>query len=604
LRSRIKQVASGRFGVTAEYLSSADQIQIKMAQGAKPGEGGQLPGGKVSEYIGRLRHSVPGVGLISPPPHHDIYSIEDLAQLIHDLKNVAPQAGISVKLVSEIGVGTIAAGVAKCKADHVVIAGHDGGTGASPWSSIKHAGSPWEIGLAETQQTLVLNRLRGRIRVQADGQMKTGRDVVIGALLGADEFGFATAPLVVEGCIMMRKCHLNTCPVGVATQDPLLRQKFSGKPEHVVNYFFFIAEEVRQIMAQLGIRKFDDLIGRVDLLDMRKGIEHWKASGLDFSRLFAQPTAPASVPRYQIEGQEHGLEKALDNVLIAKSRVAIEKAERVQFMEVARNVNRSVGAMLSGAVTKVHPEGLPDDTIRIQLEGTGGQSFGAFLCNGITLYLIGDANDYTGKGLSGGRVVVRPSIDFRGASERNTIVGNTVMYGATAGEAFLSGVAGERFAVRLSGATAVVEGTGDHGCEYMTGGTVVVLGKTGRNFAAGMSGGIAYVYDEDGQFASRCNTAMVSLDKVLSTAAQEDSVDKAIWHQSQADEVLLKKLLAEHNRWTGSKRARELLDNWELARTKFVKVFPNEYKRALGEIAARAQTKAQAKALKPVKALV
>jgi glutamate synthase (NADPH/NADH) large chain/glutamate synthase (ferredoxin) len=604
LRSRIKQVASGRFGVTAEYLSSADQIQIKMAQGAKPGEGGQLPGGKVSEYIGRLRHSVPGVGLISPPPHHDIYSIEDLAQLIHDLKNVAPQAGISVKLVSEIGVGTIAAGVAKCKADHVVIAGHDGGTGASPWSSIKHAGSPWEIGLAETQQTLVLNRLRGRIRVQADGQMKTGRDVVIGALLGADEFGFATAPLVVEGCIMMRKCHLNTCPVGVATQDPLLRQKFSGKPEHVVNYFFFIAEEVRQIMAQLGIRKFDDLIGRVDLLDMRKGIEHWKASGLDFSRLFAQPTAPASVPRYQIEGQEHGLEKALDNVLIAKSRVAIEKAERVQFMEVARNVNRSVGAMLSGAVTKVHPEGLPDDTIRIQLEGTGGQSFGAFLCNGITLYLIGDANDYTGKGLSGGRVVVRPSIDFRGASERNTIVGNTVMYGATAGEAFLSGVAGERFAVRLSGATAVVEGTGDHGCEYMTGGTVAVLGKTGRNFAAGMSGGIAYVYDEDGQFASRCNTAMVSLDKVLSTAAQEDSVDKAIWHQSQADEVLLKKLLAEHNRWTGSKRARELLDNWELARTKFVKVFPNEYKRALGEIAARAQTKAQAKALKPVKALV
>ncbi|MBP9931899.1 MAG: glutamate synthase subunit alpha, partial [Rhodoferax sp.] len=400
LRSRIKQVASGRFGVTAEYLSSADQIQIKMAQGAKPGEGGQLPGGKVSDYIGRLRHSVPGVGLISPPPHHDIYSIEDLAQLIHDLKNVAPHSSISVKLVSEIGVGTIAAGVAKCKADHVVIAGHDGGTGASPWSSIKHAGSPWEIGLAETQQTLVLNRLRSRIRVQTDGQMKTGRDVAIGALLGADEFGFATAPLVVEGCIMMRKCHLNTCPVGVATQDPALRQKFSGKPEHVVNYFFFIAEEVRQIMAQLGIRKFDDLIGRADLLDMKKGIEHWKASGLDFSRLLAQPQMPADVSRFHVENQDHGLEKSLDNVLIAKSRAAIDKGEKVQFMEVARNVNRSVGAMLSGALTQVHPEGLPDDTIRIQLEGTGGQSFGAFLAKGITLYLIGEANDYTGKGLS------------------------------------------------------------------------------------------------------------------------------------------------------------------------------------------------------------
>ena len=587
LRSRIKQVASGRFGVTAEYLNSADQIQIKMAQGAKPGEGGQLPGGKVSDYIGRLRHSVPGVGLISPPPHHDIYSIEDLAQLIHDLKNVAPHSGISVKLVSEIGVGTIAAGVAKCKADHVVIAGHDGGTGASPWSSIKHCGSPWEIGLAETQQTLVLNRLRSRIRVQADGQMKTGRDVAIGALLGADEFGFATAPLVVEGCIMMRKCHLNTCPVGVATQDPALRKKFSGKPEHVVNYFFFIAEEVRQIMAQLGIRKFDDLIGRSDLLDMRKGIAHWKAQGLDFGRLFAQPQVGAEVPRFQTLAQEHGLEKALDNVLIAKSRAAIDKGERVQFMEAARNVNRSVGAMLSGAVTKVHPEGLPDNTIHIQLEGTGGQSFGAFLCKGITLYLIGDANDYTGKGLSGGRVVVRPSIDFRGEAIRNTIVGNTVMYGATTGEAFFSGVAGERFAVRLSGATAVVEGTGDHGCEYMTGGTVAVLGKTGRNFAAGMSGGVAYVYDEDGQFAKRCNTAMVSLEKVLSASEQEAGVDRGLWHRGETDETQLKKLLADHNRWTGSKRARELLDNWEASRARFVKVFPSEYKRALGEIHAR-----------------
>ncbi|MBK7025727.1 MAG: glutamate synthase subunit alpha [Polaromonas sp.] len=594
MRSKIKQVASGRFGVTAEYLSSADQIQIKMAQGAKPGEGGQLPGTKVSNYIGKLRHSVPGVGLISPPPHHDIYSIEDLAQLIHDMKNVAPHADISVKLVAEVGVGTIAAGVAKCKADHVVIAGHDGGTGASPWSSIKHCGSPWEIGLAETQQTLVLNRLRGRIRVQADGQMKTGRDVAIGALLGADEFGFATAPLVVEGCIMMRKCHLNTCPVGVATQDPELRKKFTGKPEHVVNYFFFIAEEVRHIMAQLGIRKFDDLIGRADLLDMKKGVEHWKAQGLDFGRLFAVPVVPADVPRFHVATQEHGLERSLDNVLIEKSKPAIERGEKVKFMEVARNVNRSLGAKLSGALTKVHPEGLPDDTIRIQLEGTGGQSFGAFLAKGITLYLIGDANDYTGKGLSGGRIVVRPSLDFRGEATRNTIVGNTVMYGATSGEAFFSGVAGERFAVRLSGATAVVEGTGDHGCEYMTGGTVVVLGKTGRNFAAGMSGGIAYVYDEDGQFASRCNTAMVSLDKVLTDAEQTASVDKAIWNKGQTDEVQLKQLLDDQHRWTGSKRARELLDNWDTARSKFVKVFPTEYKRALGEMAA-ANSKASAK---------
>jgi len=587
LRSKIKQVASGRFGVTAEYLHSADQIQIKMAQGAKPGEGGQLPGGKVSEYIGKLRHSVPGVGLISPPPHHDIYSIEDLAQLIHDLKNVAPHSDISVKLVSEIGVGTIAAGVAKCKSDHVVIAGHDGGTGASPWSSIKHAGSPWEIGLAETQQTLVLNRLRGRIRVQADGQMKTGRDVAVGALLGADEFGFATAPLVVEGCIMMRKCHLNTCPVGVATQDPTLRKKFSGKPEHVVNYFFFIAEEVRQIMAQLGIKKFDDMIGRADLLDTRKGIEHWKSSGLDFSRLLAVPDVPADVPRRHVDVQDHGLDKALDNILIAKSRAAIDKGEKVQFMEVARNVNRSVGAMLSGAVTKVHPEGLPDDTIRIQLEGTGGQSFGAFVAKGITLYLIGEANDYTGKGLSGGRIVVRPSLEFRGVASQNIIVGNTVMYGATTGEAFFAGVGGERFAVRLSGATAVVEGTGDHGCEYMTGGTVAVLGKTGRNFAAGMSGGIAYVYDEDGQFASRCNTAMVSMEKVLTAAEQEAAVDRNVWHRDQADEPQLRKLLEDHHKWTGSQRARELLDNWAQARLKFVKVFPNEYKRALGEINAR-----------------
>ncbi len=591
LRSKIKQVASGRFGVTTEYLVSADQIQIKMAQGAKPGEGGQLPGGKVSDYIGFLRYSVPGVGLISPPPHHDIYSIEDLAQLIHDLKNVNPRADISVKLVSEVGVGTIAAGVAKCKADHVVIAGHDGGTGASPWSSIKHAGTPWELGLAETQQTLVLNRLRGRIRVQVDGQLKTGRDVVIGALLGADEFGFATAPLVVAGCIMMRKCHLNTCPVGVATQDPVLRAKFSGQPEHVVNYFFFIAEEVRSLMAQLGVRKFDELIGRADLLDTRKGIAHWKAQGLDFGRVFHLPAVPADVPRRQVETQDHGLAKALDNKLIQRCLPAIEKGERVQFMEDARNLNRSVGAMLSGELIRRRPEGLPDHTIFMQMEGTGGQSFGAFLAQGITQYLIGDANDYAGKGLSGGRIVVRPSIDFRGDSGANIIVGNTALYGATSGEAFFRGVAGERFAVRLSGATAVVEGTGDHGCEYMTGGTVVVLGKTGRNFAAGMSGGVAYVFDEDGQFARRCNTSMVALDKVVPKEEQEATQSPATWHKAghgaEADELILKRLVEAHHKWTGSPKARQLLDHWADSRAKFVKVFPHEYKRALAEMAAK-----------------
>jgi glutamate synthase (NADPH/NADH) large chain len=590
LRSKIKQVASGRFGVTTEYLVSADQIQIKMAQGAKPGEGGQLPGGKVSEYIGFLRYSVPGVGLISPPPHHDIYSIEDLAQLIHDLKNANPRASVSVKLVSEVGVGTVAAGVAKCKADHVVIAGHDGGTGASPWSSIKHAGTPWELGLAETQQTLVLNRLRGRIRVQADGQMKTGRDVVIGALLGADEFGFATAPLVVEGCIMMRKCHLNTCPVGVATQDPLLRAKFAGKPEHVVNYFFFVAEEARSIMAQLGIRKFDDLIGRADLLDTKKGVEHWKARGLDFGRVFHQPAVPADVPRHQVETQDHGLARALDVKLIERCRPAIERGEKVQFMEDARNVNRSVGAMLSGELIRHRPEGLPDHTVFIQMEGTGGQSFGAFLASGITLYLIGDANDYTGKGLSGGRVAVRPSIEFRGDATKNIIIGNTALYGATSGEAFFRGVAGERFAVRLSGASAVVEGTGDHGCEYMTGGTVVVLGRTGRNFAAGMSGGVAYVYDEDGQFARRCNTSMVALERV--PPATEQPGPAAGWHRETADEALLRRLIEDHHKWTGSLRAREILDGWAEQRGRFVKVMPHEYKRVLDERAARAQAQA------------
>lgn len=590
LRSRIKQVASGRFGVTTEYLVSADQIQIKMAQGAKPGEGGQLPGGKVSEYIGFLRYSVPGVGLISPPPHHDIYSIEDLAQLIHDLKNANPRASISVKLVSEVGVGTIAAGVAKCKADHIVIAGHDGGTGASPWSSIKHAGTPWELGLAETQQTLVLNRLRGRVRVQADGQMKTGRDVVIGALLGADEFGFATAPLVVEGCIMMRKCHLNTCPVGVATQDPVLRRKFAGKPEHVVNYFFFVAEEARQLMAQLGIRKFDDLIGRADLLDTRKAVTHWKARGLDFSRVFHRPQVPAGVARFHVEAQDHGLDKSLDRKLIQKCQDAFTSGEKIQFMQDARNVNRSVGAMLSGELIRQRPEGLPDHTVFIQMEGTGGQSFAAFLAPGITLYLIGEANDYTGKGLSGGRVVVRPSIDFRGDATQNIIVGNTALYGATSGEAFFRGVAGERFAVRLSGATAVVEGTGDHGCEYMTGGTVAVLGRTGRNFAAGMSGGVAYVFDEDGQFARRCNTAMVTLEPVLPANVQEETVDRAVWHRGQTDEALLKKLIEDHHKWTGSLRARDILDHWADSRAKFVKVFPTEYKRALAELQAARET--------------
>ncbi|MEO8081797.1 MAG: glutamate synthase-related protein, partial [Caldimonas sp.] len=523
-------------------------------------------------------------------PHHDIYSIEDLAQLIHDLKNANSRASISVKLVSEIGVGTIAAGVAKAKADHVVIAGHDGGTGASPWSSIKHAGTPWELGLAETQQTLVLNRLRGRIRVQADGQMKTGRDVVIGALLGADEFGFATAPLVAEGCIMMRKCHLNTCPVGVATQDPVLRAKFQGRPEHVVNYFFFVAEEARRIMAQLGVRTFDELVGRVDLLDTRKGVEHWKARGLDFGRVLHAPAAPADVARRHVEAQDHGLARALDVRLIEKCAPALERGEKIQLIEEVRNVNRTVGAMLSGELVRRHPQGLADNTIFIQMEGTGGQSFGAFLAKGITIYLIGDANDYTGKGLSGGRLAIRPSIEFRGEATDNIIVGNTVLYGATSGEAFFRGVAGERFAVRLSGATAVVEGTGDHGCEYMTGGTVVVLGKTGRNFAAGMSGGMAYVYDEDGDFASRCNTSMVSLGQVVAAAEQETTLERGAWHQGQADEALLKGLVADHHKWTGSLRARHILDHWAEARGRFVKVFPNEYKRALSEISLKAMT--------------
>jgi glutamate synthase (NADPH/NADH) large chain len=585
LRSKIKQVASGRFGVTTEYLVSADQIQIKVAQGAKPGEGGQLPGHKVSEYIAELRFSVPGVGLISPPPHHDIYSIEDLAQLIHDLKNANPNASISVKLVSEVGVGTIAAGVAKAKSDHVTIAGHDGGTGASPWSSIKHAGTPWELGLAETQQTLVINRLRGRIAVQVDGQMKTGRDVVVGALLGADEFGFATAPLVVEGCIMMRKCHLNTCPVGVATQDPVLRKRFSGQPEHVVNYFFFVAEEVRTIMAQLGVCKFSELIGRSDLLDTRKGIEHWKAKGLDFSRLFFQPQVPADVARYNSEEQDHGLKKALDHKLIELAFPALERGEKVRIDMPIRNVNRTVGTMLSSRVAAKHGHaGLPDDTIHITFTGSAGQSFGAFLARGVTLELIGDANDYTGKGLSGGRLIVRPHAEFRGNPQENIIIGNTVMYGAIDGEAYFRGVAGERFLVRNSGGTAVVEGVGDHGCEYMTGGTCVVLGSTGRNFAGGMSGGIAYVYDPGGSFKDRCNLSMVDLEPL----AAPGMTPKELRHHGEDDDALLRRLIEDHARFTGSDVAKAILGNWQAARTFFVKVFPKEYRRALRELAEKA----------------
>jgi len=608
LRSAIKQVASGRFGVTAEYLANADQIQIKMAQGAKPGEGGQLPGHKVSEYIGFLRHSVPGVGLISPPPHHDIYSIEDLAQLIHDLKNANAKASISVKLVSEVGVGTVAAGVTKAKADHLVIAGHDGGTGASPQSSIKHAGSPWELGLSETQQTLVLNRLRGRVRVQVDGQMKTGRDVLIGALLGADEMGFATAPLVVEGCIMMRKCHLNTCPVGVATQDPVLRRKFSGQPEHVVNFFFFVAEELRELMAEIGIRTFDELIGRVDLLDMRKGVEHWKAKGLDYSRIFHSPVKLPGEPVLHSQTQDHGLEKALDNQLIVLAKAALEKGKAVKIDLPVVNSNRTVGAMLSGRVAEKYGHaGLPDNTIHITLNGSAGQSFGAMLARGVTIDLIGEGNDYVGKGLSGGRIIVRPHADFRGETPSNIIIGNTVLYGATEGEAFFAGVAGERFAVRNSGATTVVEGVGDHGCEYMTGGTVVVLGMTGRNFAAGMSGGVAYVLDEEGTFESRCNMAQVSLEPVEDEiaarkgSASGDELESHgkvdVRHLGQIDEVLLKGLIEKHFKYTGSRQARRILDDWAVSRARFVKIMPHEYRRALTELAALKAEKQQMEAV-------
>jgi glutamate synthase (NADPH) large chain len=581
LRSRIKQVASGRFGVTAEYLSSADQIQIKMAQGAKPGEGGQLPGHKVSEYIARLRFSVPGVGLISPPPHHDIYSIEDLAQLIHDLKNANPNASVSVKLVAETGVGTVAAGVTKAKADHIVIAGHDGGTGASPLTSIKHAGGPWEIGLAETQQTLLLNQLRSRVILQVDGQLKTGRDVVVGAMLGADEFGFATAPLVVEGCIMMRKCHLNTCPVGVATQDPELRKRFSGQPEHVVNFFFFIAEEAREIMASLGIKKFNDLIGRSDLLDMQKGIEHWKIQGLDFSKIFYQPKVTDDNHKYNTDSQDHGLEEALDNSLIKKSLSAIENKKKIKFDTFITNTNRTVGTLLSHEIAKRYGnKGLDDDSIQINLTGTAGQSFGAFLAKGITFDLVGEGNDYVGKGLCGGKIIIRPPKEFSGKAEDNIIIGNTVMYGATSGETFFNGIGGERFCVRNSGASAVVEGVGNHGCEYMTGGTVIILGRTGQNFAAGMSGGVAYIYDPKNTFKNYCNLTMVTLHNVEKENIKTDMPK----HLDLADEDILKTLIEKHSQYTNSNVAKKILIDWDKELKNFVKVMPIEYKRALNEI--------------------
>ncbi|MBX3498926.1 MAG: glutamate synthase large subunit [Alphaproteobacteria bacterium] len=595
MRSAIKQVASGRFGVTTEYLVNADDLQIKMAQGAKPGEGGQLPGHKVDKNIARVRHSTPGVGLISPPPHHDIYSIEDLAQLIHDLKNANPRARVSVKLVSEVGVGTVAAGVAKCKADHVTISGFEGGTGASPLTSLTHAGSPWEIGLAETQQTLVLNGLRGRIAVQVDGGLRTGRDVAIGALLGADEFGFATAPLIAAGCIMMRKCHLNTCPVGVATQDPVLRKRFTGQPEHVINYFFFVAEELREIMAQLGFRTLNEMIGRVDRLDMRRALDHWKARGVDLSKLLHQVPAREGVAIWNSERQDHGLERALDHQLIAAAGPALDKRDPVQIEREVRNVNRTVGAMLSGEIARQHGHaGLPEGTISVKLNGTAGQSFGAFLARGVALELTGDANDYVGKGLSGGRVVVKQPAGAPRTPTENIIVGNTVLYGAIAGEAYFQGVAGERFSVRNSGAVCVVEGTGDHGCEYMTGGVVAVLGDTGRNFAAGMSGGVAYVYDPADRFRSLCNMAMVELEPVKPGDAGSDAeeadkprqrsvsaYDNGMGDMLRFDEERLRILVERHLLYTGSERAREILADWDEAVKRFVKVMPKDYRRAL-----------------------
>src|SRR6185369_8632291 len=598
MRSAIKQVASGRFGATAEYLVNSDMMQIKMAQGAKPGEGGQLPGHKVDKTIAKVRHSTPGVGLISPPPHHDIYSIEDLAQLIFDLKNVNPTGDVSVKLVSEVGVGTVAAGVSKARADHVTISGFEGGTGASPLTSIKHAGSPWEIGLAETHQTLVINRLRSRISVQVDGGVRTGRDVVVGALLGADEFGFATAPLIAAGCIMMRKCHLNTCPVGVATQDPVLRARFKGQPEHVINYFFFVAEEVREVMAALGYRTFNEMIGQMDMLDQRKLVEHWKAKGLDFSKLFMKPKADAKTPIFKCEAQDHKIHDIIDRKLIKESQSALDRGAPVRLQAEIHNTDRACGGMLSGEVAKRYGhDGLPDGTIHVRFTGTAGQSFGAWLARGVTFELEGDANDYVGKGLSGGRLIIRPPADSGIVPEESIIVGNTVLYGAIQGECYFRGVAGERFAVRNSGAIAVIEGAGDHCCEYMTGGVVVVLGPTGRNFAAGMSGGIAYVLDDDNTFKSRCNMAMVELEPVPD---EEQVAEQEYGHYNDLeshgrvdvmsdlttkDAERLRTLIANHARYTGSKRAAEILANWDSYRPLFRKVMPVEYRRALAEMA-------------------
>ena len=595
-RSAIKQVASGRFGVTTEYLVNSDVMQIKVAQGAKPGEGGQLPGHKVDATIAKTRHSTPGVGLISPPPHHDIYSIEDLAQLIFDLKNVNPAADVSVKLVSEVGVGTVAAGVAKARADHITISGYDGGTGASPLTSLKHAGSPWEMGLAETHQTLVLNGLRSRVALQVDGGLRTGRDVVIGALLGADEFGFSTAPLIAAGCIMMRKCHLNTCPVGVATQDPVLRKRFKGTPEHVINFFFYIAEEVRLLLAQMGFTRLEQIIGETDLLEKRAMIDHWKAKGLDFSRVFFKPEAPRQAIRWT-ERQKHPIDDVLDRKLVELAKPALESKLPVKIEVPIRNVDRSTGAMLSGEVAKRYRhKGLREDTISVKLTGTAGQSFGAFLTRGVSFELIGDGNDYVGKGLSGGRIVIRPAENSGIVAEDSIIVGNTVLYGAIEGECYFRGVAGERFAVRNSGAVAVVEGVGDHGCEYMTGGVVVVIGKTGRNFAAGMSGGVAYVLDEEGDFAERCNMAMVELEPV---PEEDDMLEKLHHHggdiahkgrvdvsgdMTRHDEERLVQLISNHMHYTGSTRAKAILDDWAAYRPKFRKVMPVEYRRALIEM--------------------
>ena len=564
--SYIKQVASGRFGVNAHYLVNAKELQIKMAQGAKPGEGGQLPGHKVDEVIAKLRYSTPGVQLISPPPHHDIYSIEDLAQLIFDLKNSNPEAAVSVKLVSEVGVGTVAAGVSKAHADKVLISGDSGGTGASPLSSIKYAGIPWELGLAETHQTLVLNDLRGRIRVETDGQLRTGRDVVIAALLGAEEFGFSTAPLIVEGCIMMRKCHLNTCPVGVATQDPELRKQFAGHPDHVVNYFFFVAEEIRELMAKLGCCTINEMIGRVDKLKVHKAVDHWKAKGLDLSPLLTKPDVKADIATYCIQEQDHGLAHILDNQLVELCRPAIDEAKSVSHELAIRNVNRTAGTVLSSHVARKYGvDGLPEDTIQIRFIGSAGQSFGAFLSSGITLTLVGESNDYLGKGLSGGKVIVMPSKDVTFVPEETILIGNTSLYGATGGEGYFYGMAGERFAVRNSGVRAVIEGVGDHGCEYMTGGVVVVLGKTGRNFAAGMSGGEAYVLNEEGTFELRCNLGMVELEKVV----------------NPDDKKTLRTMIEAHVRYTGSRKGKKVLEAWEVMLPKFIKVMPTDYKRVL-----------------------